>query len=100
MFRIECTAGARETVITVEGRLVCEYVAAAESCCDGAFSSGRPVLVFLKDVSAIDSDGQALLSRLLARGARIRATGVYTSYLVEELKRDLHVRAPATPEPG
>lgn len=89
MFRIQQTAGATETVITVEGRLVSEYVSAAESCCDQAFSSGKPVIIFLKDVSAIDSDGRALLGRLLARGARIRATGVYTQYVVEEVKRDL-----------
>jgi ABC-type transporter Mla MlaB component len=89
MFRIQQTASATETVIAVEGRLVRDYVSTAESCCDQAFSSGKPVIVFLKDVSVIDSDGRALLARLLARGARIRATGVYTQHLVEEITRDL-----------
>lgn len=89
MFRIQQTAGATETVITMEGRLAGDYVAAAESCCDQAFSSGKPVVVFLKDVSVVDSDGRAFLRCLLLKGARIRATGVYTRYLVEQLERDL-----------
>ncbi len=89
MFRIQQAAGPTETAITIEGRLVSAYVAAAESCCDEAFSYGKPVVVLLKDVSTVDSDGCALLRRLLSRGARISAVGVYTQHLVEQLERDL-----------
>ncbi len=89
MFRIEQVTGAAETVVTVEGRLQSQYVAVAESCCEQAFSSGNPVLVFLKDVSIVDSDGCAFLRRLWLKGARIRATGVYTQYLVEQLEHDV-----------
>lgn len=93
MFRIQQAAGATEIAVTVEGQLVGEYVSAAESCCNAALSSGKPVIVLLKDVSPIDAEGRALLRRLLARGVGIQAVGVYTQYLVEEAKRALQ---PAT----
>lgn len=86
MFRLEQTVSSKETVITIEGQLVSDYVAAMESCCDQVLSSGKSVVIFLRDVPLVDSDGCALLRRLLARGARIRASGVYTQYLVEQLK--------------
>jgi hypothetical protein len=46
---------------------------------------GRPVHLFLRDVSHIDEHGRSLLSRLARKGVRLSASGVYSSYIVAEI---------------
>ena len=46
---------------------------------------GRPVQLYLRDVTSVDQAGQKLLSRLAAKGVHLAASGVYTSYLVQAL---------------
>jgi ABC-type transporter Mla MlaB component len=85
MFRISTTEERSCTLLTIDGRLSNEYIAVVEECCGRAISTGRPVHLFLRHVTTVDHAGFALLCRLAARGVRIRAIGVYTSYLVKTL---------------
>jgi hypothetical protein len=48
-------------------------------------STGKPVHVFLRDVSVVDRAGRALLRRLADNGVRLLANGIYNSYLVRTL---------------
>ena len=74
------------TTITVDGELAGDYVHAVETSCDQARSKGRTVWLFLRDVSVISEDGQALLRRLAANGVRLKASGIYTSYIVQSIQ--------------
>jgi hypothetical protein len=43
------------------------------------------LILFLRDVTAIDDRGRSLLRHLARNGVRVSGRGVYTSYVVEEL---------------
>ncbi len=85
MFRISKVEEQPRTVITVAGQLTADYIGVVEACCDQVISTGRPTDILLRDVTAIDQAGRALLRRLAARGVRLLASGIYTAYLVQEL---------------
>jgi hypothetical protein len=74
--------------ITVDGQLVNDCVEAVETCSYQAMGQGRPVHLFLRDVSPIDEQGRSLLSRLAGKGVRLSASGVYSSYIVAEINKE------------
>jgi hypothetical protein len=81
------TANERNAIrITIDGQLVGEYVDAVRTCAHDAIAQKRAVHLFLRDVSHIDEPGRALLNQLAARGVRLSASGVYSSYIVEEVR--------------
>jgi ABC-type transporter Mla MlaB component len=86
MFRVSKAEEPSRTIITIDGQLSGDYIAVVETCCDQAISAGKAVHLFLRDVSMVDQAGRALLCRLAARGVRMLASGVYTSYLIRALK--------------
>lgn len=95
MFRITRAEEPSRTILTVDGQLSAESIAAVETCCNQAGTDGKQVQLYLRDVTSVDQVGQNLLSRLAARGVDLTASGVYTSYLVhavtcaEEASRNL-----------
>jgi hypothetical protein len=72
---------------SAEGELSGECVDAVETCATQATAQRRPIRLFLRDVSSIDESGRALLARLAAKGVRLRAAGVYCSYIVARISR-------------
>lgn len=58
-----------------------------EECCAQALASGTPVSLFLRDISVIDQAGREMLERLVRKGVRLLASGLYTSHLVQSLQR-------------
>jgi hypothetical protein len=85
MIRITAREEASLTTIIVDGELAGEHVAAVENCCREADSNGKPVRLYLRDVTTVDQGGQLLLRRLARAGIDLAANGVYTSYLVQAL---------------
>ena len=85
MIRVMKTEESSRTVVTIDGQLSGECVTVVEICCSQAESDRKPVYVFLRDVTTVDHAGTMLLRRLAAKGIRLLARGVYTSYLVQTL---------------
>jgi hypothetical protein len=85
MIRVTKTDEPSRTTVTVDGELSIESVCVVETCCQQAESAGKPVQVFLRDVTTVDPAGRMLLGRLSARGVRLAAAGLYTSYVVQTL---------------
>ncbi len=83
MIRVTTTRDRSRTIITVDGELSGESVGLVETCCDEAKSTGNPVKLFLRDVTAVDRAGQTLLGRLAAKGVFLAGRGIYTAYLVQ-----------------
>jgi len=81
-------------MVTIDGQLSGDSIAVVETCCYQAKSNGKPTQLFLRDVTIVDQAGQMLLSRLVAKGVRLVARGVYTSYLVQSLTSDARVSDP------
>jgi hypothetical protein len=87
MFRVSETKGRSRTVVNIDGQLVGDYVRVVEDCCFRALENARRVDVFLRDVSEVDQAARDLLRRLVRRGVRLRASGVYLSNLVKAIQR-------------
>jgi len=74
------------TLITVDGRLSGDSVGAVESCCMQAISNGKPVWLYLRDVSTIDERGHTLLRQLAEKAVGLKASGIYSSYIVDKIQ--------------
>ena len=88
MIRVTKTEEQSHTIVTIDGELSGDSIAVVEACCSQAKSNGKPIELFLRDITTVDQAGQMLLSRLAAKGVRLVARGVYTSYLVQSLTSD------------
>jgi hypothetical protein len=84
MLRVSKREEQSRTVLIVEGHLSADYVQVIETCCNEAISTGLIVHLYLRDVPAVDGASRALLSRLAAKGVRLRAIIVAytTSHLI------------------
>jgi len=87
MIRIMTAAEPKLVSITVDGDLSGEYVDAVETCVKQALAQRTPTTLFLRDVTSIDERGRTLLTRLAAKGVRLRAAGVYSSYVVARISQ-------------
>lgn len=85
MIRVTRADEPSRTTVTIDGQLSGDTIAIVETCCNQAKSNGRPVELFLRDVTIVDPAGRTLLSRLASQGVRLIGSGVYTSYLVQSL---------------
>jgi len=85
MIRVTKTQEPARTTVTVDGQLLADSIDVVEHCCSQAELDGKPVWVFLRDVTIVDHHGRQLLARLAAKGVRLVASGVYTSYLVQAI---------------
>ncbi len=86
MIRVMTADELASTTITVDGKLAAEFVDLVEICCIQAISKSKPVLLYLRDVCLIDERGRALLRKLSERGVGLKASGVYSSYVVDEIQ--------------
>jgi len=86
MIRVMTADEPASTTITVDGKLSGESVEPVETCCIEAISKGKPVRLYLRDVSTIDEGGRALLRKLVEKGVGLKATGIYSSYVVDEIQ--------------
>ena len=86
MFRLNKEIDGRRTRLTFDGDITSECIESLEKCCDDAVSDGRQVDLVLRDVTGLDAAGQAFLRRLVARGVSLSASGVYMSYLLDDIR--------------
>jgi hypothetical protein len=83
MFRIMTADEPTHREIIVDGKLSGECVELVETFCDEAIGNGKPVQLYLRDVSIIDESGRALLGCLTTKGISLKAAGLYSSYVVD-----------------
>ena len=86
MIRVMTADEVARTTITVDGKLSGEYVGPVETCCKQAISKGKAVRLYLRDVSMIDERGWTLLRELARTGVGLKARGIYSSYVVDEIQ--------------
>jgi hypothetical protein len=85
MIRVTKTEERSRTIVTIDGQLSGDSITVVETCCSQAEANRKPVCLFLRDVTTVDQAGTLLLRRLAAKGIRLLAHGLYTSYLVQTL---------------
>jgi anti-anti-sigma factor len=89
MIRLITATEPKLITITVDGELSAEYVDTVETCVKQSTAQRRAIRLFLRDVSSIDESGRALLCRL---AARLRAAGIYLSYVVSRVCQSVRGR--------
>ena len=75
-----------EYVITVDGTLSNGSIEPVQASCMEALSKGKQVRLHLRDVSAIDEGGRKMLQELAGRGIDLKANGLYSAYIVDEIQ--------------
>ena len=88
MLKVSTKEGEGSVTFILEGRLCGAWAAEAERAWSRllASSSGREVLLDLGGLTFVDRTGEALLTSMLARGTRVRASGVMVSHLIEQVQ--------------
>ncbi len=87
MLRISVEENGRDLSLILEGRLVGPWVDELRRVCGdlGPPANCGRVTVDLCGVTAMDASGQALLDKLLQRGATLRCSDVMNQYWVEQM---------------
>lgn len=88
MIRITTVDEEAGTTITVDGNLSGEGIEPVEACCIQALAQGRPVRIYLRDVSSIDESGRTMLRHLAVEGVSLSAKGIYSAYIVHEIQSE------------
>jgi len=88
MIRIMTADEPASTTITVEGKLSGDGIEPVETCCVQALSQGKPVRLYLRDISAIDERGRTMLRHLAAQGVGLSANGIYSAYIVHQIQSE------------
>jgi hypothetical protein len=87
MIRIQTSSDSQGVRIVIDGQLAGDDVLQIETSLHSAFDPHKLASLFLRDVSHIDDVGRKLLSRLARNGVKLTASGVYSSYVVDEIRR-------------
>jgi ABC-type transporter Mla MlaB component len=92
MIRIQTADKPGGITIAIDGQLAGEYVGEVETSIRKAIEQHKDVHLFLRNVSHIDETGHSALSRLAARGVKLSAAGLYSSYVVTQIQRAMNSR--------
>ena len=87
MIRIQTSTDSQGVRIVIDGQLAGDDMLQIEASLRSAVDPHKPVSLFLRDVSHIDDAGRSLLSRLARNGVKLTASGVYSSFVVDEIRR-------------
>jgi uncharacterized membrane-anchored protein len=82
--------GSRQRLL-VEGVLSGDWVDVLENCWleTPHVPNGEPMRIDLSGVTYVDDKGRELLSRMIRDGAKLRATGVMTRAVIEEITEEI-----------
>jgi anti-anti-sigma regulatory factor len=91
MLRITIEEKDNLTKFRLEGKLRGDWVREMERCWIYARNagSGRQFSIDLSNVNFVDESGKALLTRMVAQGTRLQASGPMMTSLVEEIARSM-----------
>jgi hypothetical protein len=73
----------------VEGKLIAPWAAELKRACEEARADlpGRELVIEMKQLTAIDLEGENVIIELIKSGIRFRCSGVFTKQVVKELTR-------------
>jgi len=101
VIRISETCKGSARPLLVEGTLAGDWVEVLEKIWLEAQASrnGEPMHVDLSGVTWIDDKGRELLKRMLQDGAELRATGIMTRAVIEEVIEEISAGDATRPSP-
>ena len=101
MIRISKIRKGSVRLLLVEGTIAGDWVEVLEKSWLEAQTSrnGEPIRIDLSEVTWIDDTGRELLKRILQDGAELRATGMMTRSVIEEVIEEISGAEAARPSP-
>lgn len=95
MFKISVVENDGQQKLILEGTLVHPWTAEVEKAWHGVASgvSDRKPIIDLKNVTAINREGEETLYRLMSQGARFRCTDVFTKDVLKRVARKVRCSA-------
>ena len=89
MLKISYIDNARQRRLVVEGKLIAPWAAELKRACEEAKANlrGRELVIEMKQLTAIDLEGENVIIELIQNGIRFRCSGVFTKHMVKELTR-------------
>ena len=95
MFRISIVESDGQQKLVLEGTLVAPWTAEVEKAWRRVAGGGsdRKPIVDLANVTAINSDGEETLYRLMSQGARFRCVDVFTKHVLKRIARKVRCGA-------
>ena len=89
MLKISVIDGRRKRRLILEGKLVAPWTAELKVACDRARENldGRDFVVDVKQLTAINQEGENLLLELMNDGIKFRSDGVFTKQILKQLAR-------------
>jgi len=92
MLKISIVDTQKQRRLIVEGALIAAWAAELTNACERskAALNGRELLIELKDLTAINEEGQMVLLALMNEGVKIRYRGLFAKHVLTELARQRH----------
>ena len=89
MFKISITDSQKQRRLIVEGMLIGPWAAELRVVCERARAAldGRKLLIELRDLTAINQEGENVLLGLMNEGVKIRSRGLFMKHLLADLAR-------------
>ena len=89
MLKISVIDGRRKRQLILEGKLIAPWTAELKAACDRARENldDRDFVVDVKQLTAINQEGENLLLELMNDGIKFRSDGVFTKQILKQLAR-------------
>lgn len=102
MLRISTYAEGESLIMKLEGEIAGDWAAELDRCWCSLISSSepraaKPVEVDLTAVTYIDAGGEAILTAMYRRGAKLKARGLLNRFIVQQIT---HPGRKGGPEPS
>lgn len=86
MLRITTEAASEQTVLRVEGKLVPPWVEELEKSWRQRVESAKTLVIDLRAVTFVGTEGRQLLERIYRSGAKLVASGITMNAMLEEME--------------
>ena len=90
MLKISVVEAPKQRRLVVEGALIAAWAAELRSVCRRSQGDGRELIVELRDLTAINDEGEMVLLELMCDGIKIRHRGLFAKHVLDELARRRH----------
>jgi hypothetical protein len=89
MLKISIVDTRTQRRLVIEGKLVSPWVSEVQSARERALAglNGRELLIDVRNLTAINQEGENLFCQLMREGVKVRCSGVFTKHVFAQLSR-------------
>ena len=89
MLKISIVDTRTQRRLVIEGKLVSPWVSEVQSARERALAglNGRELVIDVRNLTAINQEGENLFCQLMREGVKVRCSGVFTKHVFAQLSR-------------